>query len=106
MAGLYRIRFSHIAKKVSPNFREIETQRDLLQHREGEVKSLGGLDPRRAWGHARKIGKSSGWELTIEYNNGRKAFTSGGSNSYPYNFQKLTELFGIEEDEEDPEEDE
>lgn len=46
------------------------------------------------------------WELTIEYSNGRKAFTSGGSNSYPYNFQKLTELFGIEEEDEDPEEDE
>ena len=37
------------------------------------------------------------WELKIEYSNGRKAFTSGGSNSYPYNFKKLTELFGIEE---------
>ena len=36
------------------------------------------------------------WDLTIEYNNGRKAFTSGGSNAYPYNFKKLTELFGIE----------
>ena len=46
------------------------------------------------------------WELTIEYSNGRKSFTSGGSNSYPYNFQKLTELFGIEEEDEDPEEDE
>ena len=46
------------------------------------------------------------WELTIEYSNGRKAFTSGGSNSYPYNFQKLTELFAIEEDDEDTEEDE
>ena len=46
------------------------------------------------------------WELTIEYSNGRKSFTSGGCNSYPYNFQKLTELFGIEEEDEDPEEDE
>ncbi len=46
------------------------------------------------------------WELTIEYSNGRKAFTSGGSNSYPYNFQKLTKLFGIEKEDEDSEEDE
>lgn len=41
------------------------------------------------------------WDLTIEYNNGRKAFTSGGSNAYPYNFKKLTELFGIEEETEE-----
>ncbi len=40
------------------------------------------------------------WELTVEYSNGRKAFTSGGSNSYPYNFRKLTELFGIEKEDE------
>ena len=38
------------------------------------------------------------WELTIEYINGRKTFTCGGSNAYPYNIQKLTELFGIEEE--------
>lgn len=36
-----------------------------MQHREEEVKSLGVFYPRRAWGHARKIGKSSGGYLTI-----------------------------------------
>lgn len=46
------------------------------------------------------------WELTIEYNNGCKEFTSGGSNAYPYNFKALTKLFGIEEAPEEPEEDE
>lgn len=40
------------------------------------------------------------WKLTIEYKTGRKTFTSGGSNSYPYNFRKLKELFGIEEEDE------
>lgn len=40
------------------------------------------------------------WEFSIEYNNGRKTFTSNGSNAYPYNFKKLTDLFGIENDEE------
>lgn len=39
------------------------------------------------------------WELTIEYANGRKSFTSGGSNAYPYNFRELTELLGIGEEE-------
>ena len=37
------------------------------------------------------------WELTIEYNNGRKPFTCG-SNAYPYNFKNLTELSGIEDE--------
>ena len=46
------------------------------------------------------------WDLTIEYNNGRKAFTSGGSNAYPYNFKKLTDLFGIEDEPEELDEDE
>ena len=44
------------------------------------------------------------WELTIVYHNGRKSFTSGGSNAYPHNFHKLTELFGIENPEEVDEE--
>ncbi len=39
------------------------------------------------------------WELTIEYGNGRKSFTSGGSNAYPYNFRELTGLLGIVEEE-------
>lgn len=38
------------------------------------------------------------WNLEIEYSNGTKKLTYGGSNSYPYNFVKLKELFGIEED--------
>lgn len=37
------------------------------------------------------------WELTIGYNNGRKTFSSGGSNAYPYNFKALAELLGIKE---------
>ena len=44
------------------------------------------------------------WEITVEYNNGRKAFTSGGSNAYPYNFKKLTALFGIEDEPDELEE--
>ena len=39
------------------------------------------------------------WELTVEYGNDRKSFTSGGSNAYPYNFRELTELLGIGEEE-------
>lgn len=46
------------------------------------------------------------WKLKIEYNNGHKTFTRSGSNAYPYNFRNLTELFGIEEENEDPEQDE
>lgn len=33
-----------------------------------------------------------------------KAFTSGGSNAYPYNFKKLMDLFGIEDEPEELEE--
>ena len=36
--------------------------------------------------------------------NGRKPFTCGGSNAYPYNFKKLTELFGIEDEPEEEDE--
>ena len=36
-----------------------------MHYREGEVKSLGVFYPRRAWGHARKIGKSSGGVAAI-----------------------------------------
>ena len=45
------------------------------------------------------------WELEIHYNNGRKTVNIYGDNAYPYNFDKLQELFGIDpfntEDEED-----
>ena len=44
------------------------------------------------------------WDFTIEYNNGRKSFMTGGSNAYPYNFKRLTDLFGIEEDMEEEDE--
>ena len=45
------------------------------------------------------------WELEIHYNNGRKTVAIYGDNAYPYNFDKLQELFGVDpfdaEDEED-----
>lgn len=37
-----------------------------MHYREGDVKSLGVFYPRRAWGHARKIGKSSGWGHEVQ----------------------------------------
>ena len=43
-----------------------------MQHREGEVKSLGVYYPRRAWGHARKIGKSRRWGCANRISNGRR----------------------------------
>ena len=48
------------------------------------------------------------WELEIHYNNGAKPFKSHGSNSFPYNFDELQELLGVdtsvEEDEEEDDE--
>ena len=38
------------------------------------------------------------WSLDTEYSNGAKSAHYYGSNSYPYNFNKLKELFGIEDD--------
>ena len=38
------------------------------------------------------------WSLDIEYFNGAKTAHYYGSNSYPYNFNKLKELFWIEDD--------
>ncbi len=38
------------------------------------------------------------WELSIEYNNGRKPFKSGGDNAYPYNFNRFLELLGLDEE--------
>jgi len=41
------------------------------------------------------------WELTIEFSDGHKPFKTGGSNAYPYNFDNLQELLGIEPNDED-----
>lgn len=41
------------------------------------------------------------WALDFEYNNGHKSIRFSGDNSYPYNFEKLKLLFGIEESVED-----
>ena len=38
------------------------------------------------------------WELKLEFNNGRKPCKFSGSNSYPYNFNKLLDIFGIDGD--------
>lgn len=38
------------------------------------------------------------WDITIEYNNGRKPFKSSGDNAYPYNFNRLLELLGLDEE--------
>lgn len=38
------------------------------------------------------------WQLKLEFNNGRRPCKFGGSNSYPYNFNKLLDIFEIEGD--------
>lgn len=38
------------------------------------------------------------WEIKIEYNNGHRPVKFSGSNAYPYNFEKLEELFNIDEE--------
>lgn len=43
------------------------------------------------------------WSLQFEYNNGIKPISYYGSNSYPYNFDKLKALFGIDDDIDDEE---
>lgn len=43
------------------------------------------------------------WELTIEFSDGHKPFKISGSNAYPYNFDALKELLGVEPDDEDEE---
>ena len=43
------------------------------------------------------------WEVEIEYDNGHRNVRFDGDNSYPYNFNDLKVLFGIEEDSEDDE---
>lgn len=45
------------------------------------------------------------WELTINFSNGHKPLKIYGSNSYPYNYDKLLELFGIDQSEDDYEDD-
>ena len=44
------------------------------------------------------------WELEIEYSNGHKPVMFDGDNSYPYNFDKLQMIFGIDETGEDEDE--
>ena len=46
------------------------------------------------------------WELEIYFSNGHMPVKIYGSNSYPYNFNKLKELLGIEYCDDDVEEDE
>ena len=41
------------------------------------------------------------WELVFEYNNGQKPVSFSGSNAYPYNFKQFTELFGINDAEDE-----
>jgi hypothetical protein len=41
------------------------------------------------------------WELTIEFSDRHKPFKTGGSNAYPYNFDALQEVLGIDPDTED-----
>ena len=36
------------------------------------------------------------WELKLEFSGGHRAWTTGGSNDYPYNFQEFLWLFGLE----------
>lgn len=38
------------------------------------------------------------WQLKFEFNNGRKPCKFSGSNSYPYNFNKLLDIFEIDGD--------
>lgn len=38
------------------------------------------------------------WQLKLEFNNARKPCEFGGSNSYPYNFNKLLDIFEIDGD--------
>lgn len=44
------------------------------------------------------------WELEFEYSNGHKSVRSDGDNSYPYNFDKLQMLIGIDNSCEDEDE--
>ena len=43
------------------------------------------------------------WEVEIEYDNGHRNVRFDGDNSYPYNFNDLKVLFGIQEDSQDDE---
>jgi len=44
------------------------------------------------------------WELELEFSNGHKPVRFYGDNAYPYNFDKLKMLFGIDDTEEDEDE--
>jgi len=44
------------------------------------------------------------WELKFEFSNGHKPVRFNGDNAYPYNFDKLKMLFGIDDTEEDEDE--
>jgi len=44
------------------------------------------------------------WELEFEFSNGHKPVRFCGDNAYPYNFDKLKMLFGIDDTEEDEDE--
>ena len=44
------------------------------------------------------------WELEFEYYNGHKPVRFDGDNSYPYNFERLKIIFGIDDTEEDEDE--
>lgn len=46
------------------------------------------------------------WELVFEYNNGHKPVRFDGDNSYPYNFERLEMLFGIDDAQAEDEDDE
>lgn len=57
----------------------------------GEWKSY--YDPSRFGVH---ILDGTQWSVKFEFSNGTKTVEKSGSNDYPYNFEKLLEIFGID----------
>ena len=41
------------------------------------------------------------WQLTINFSNGHKPLKSYGSNAYPYNYNELLELLGIDQNQDE-----
>ncbi|MBQ2891839.1 MAG: hypothetical protein IJE45_02990 [Bacilli bacterium] len=57
----------------------------------GEWKNY--YDPSRFGVH---ILDGTQWSVKFEFSNGAKTVEKSGSNDYPYNFEKLLEIFGID----------
>lgn len=85
---------------------DTEEQRDKVLYSEDEFQSMLDEIHLEEWKHHYNdpyVCDGTQWELTVSFNNGRRAMTWAGNNAFPPDFDKLEEFFGCLDDNEEDE---